>query len=404
MRNIIIISIFLIGMSISLFAGGYQVRLQGQKQTGMGLIGTSTNFGASSIFYNPGALSMMKTEYSFQVGANFINSNVIYQSTTSSYTAETDNPLSTPAYLYGAAKLSDKLTLGVGFYTPYGSSAKWDKDWAGKNLIQEISLQAFYIQPTLSYKINDKLGIGAGLVLVQGNVDLQKALPYSEQSYTRLKGSDFGAGFNIGVYYHATQKLNIGIAYRSQITMKVDGGTAIFRIPESLESIVAPNNKFSAELPLPANLDFGISYQVTEKFLAALEINYVFWGSYKELSFTFEEDGDILNNINTREYSNTLIPRLGLEYKLNNMFIFRAGGYFDPTPTNEKYFTPETVSLDTWAYTFGLSIMAYKNLSVDLTYLGTHGKESVKMYEPDNFEGRYKTAASIFGIGINYNF
>ena len=40
----------------SAFAGGYQVRLQGQKQTGMGLIGSPFALGASSIFYNPGGL------------------------------------------------------------------------------------------------------------------------------------------------------------------------------------------------------------------------------------------------------------------------------------------------------------------------------------------------------------
>lgn len=394
----------LISISMSLFAGGYQVRLQGQKQSGMGLIGSPMNFGASSIFYNPGALAMMHQSYSFDVGVNLINSHVLYQSTSSSYTSETNNPLSTPAYIYGAAKLSDKLTIGLGFYTPFGSTTTWDENWIGKNLIQEISLQAFFIQPTLSYKITDKISIGAGLVLVQGNVELQKALPYSSDSYVKMRGSDFNVGLNIGAFYQATKKLSIGIDYRSKINMQVNGGSAIFYIPESLESIVSPVNKFNADLPLPANLDFGLTYQFTDKFQAALEINYVFWNVYKELSFTFDENSDLLDNTNPRNYSNTLIPRIGMEYKLNHMFTLRTGGYYDPTPTNEKFFTPETVSLDTWAYTFGISIQAGENLGIDLSYLGTHGKESLKTYEPAGFEGRYKTAASIFGFGINYNF
>lgn len=386
------------------FAGGYQVRLQGQKQTGMGLIGSPMNFGASSIFYNPGALAMMDQNYSFDVGVNLINSHVIYQSSSSSYAAETDNPLSTPAYIYGAAKLNDKLSLGLGFYTPYGSTSKWDDKWAGKNLIQEISLEAFYIQPTFSYKINDKISIGAGLVLVQGNVKFQKALAYSPDSYVKMNGSDFNVGFNIGAFYQANTKLSFGIDYRSKINMTVEGGSALFYIPESLQSIVSPINKFNAELPLPANLDFGLSYHFTDKFLAALEVNYVFWSVYQELSFTFNENGDILDNSNPRNYSNTLIPRLGLEYGLNHMFTLRAGGYFDPSPTDEHYFTPETVSLDTWAYTFGISIQASNDLGIELNYLGTHGQEAVKSYDPVNFGGKYKTAASIFGFGINYNF
>ncbi|NOR86928.1 MAG: hypothetical protein GQ527_04915, partial [Bacteroidales bacterium] len=202
----------------------------------------------------------------------------------------------------------------------------------------------------------------------------------------------------------ATEKLSIGIDYRSKVTMEVEDGTAIFSIPESLTSIVSKTNTFNSELPLPANLDFGVNYQISEKFSAAFEVNYVFWGTYQELSFTFAENGDLLDNTNPREYSDVLIPRIGLQYIVNPMFTVRVGGYYDQTPTNEIYFSPETVSLDTYAYTFGISINAVKNLGIDITYLGTHGIESVKSYQPANFEGRYVTAASIFGFGINYNF
>jgi len=404
MRKFTLVSLGLILTWVSAFAGGYQVRLQGQKQTGMGLIGTPMNFGASSIFYNPGALSMMKENYSFEIGASFISSDILYQSSTSSYTASTDNPLSTPAYFYGAAKLNDKLSIGLGFYTPYGSTTQWDDNWAGKYLIQNISLKAYFIQPTVSYKIMDNLSLGFGLVLVQGSVDLQKALPYSETSNVHLQGNDFSTGFNLGIYYQATSKLSIGLDYRSEVKMNIEGGTAEFTIPSSLEGIVAKENSFSAELPLPANLDFGFNYQISDKLSAAIEIDYIFWSSYQELTFTFEENGELLDNTNPREYSNTVVPRIGLQYVLNPMFTFKAGGYYDQTPTNEKYFSPETVSLDTYAYTFGVRINATEKLGIDLTYLGTQGKESVKSYEPENFTGRYKTAASIFGIGINYNF
>jgi len=385
-------------------AGGFQVRLQGQKQTGMGLIGTPMNFGASSMFYNPGALSMMKQNYSFELGASFINSHILYESTTSVYSAESENPIGTPIYFYGATKLNEKLSIGLGFYTPYGSSTVWDDNWVGKHLIQNISLKAYFMQPTVSYKIMDKLSIGAGMVIAQGTVDMQKALPYSESSYVRLKGSDINFGFNVGVYFQATPKLSVGVDYRSKITMNVDNGIATFNIPSSLESVISQKNNFSSELPLPANLDFGVNYQITPQLSAAVEFNYVFWSAYKELSFTFEEDGDLLDNTSPREYSDVFIPRIGFQYILNQTLTFRAGAYYDKTPTNEEYFSPETVSLDTFSYTFGIALQAAKNLSIDLTYLGTHGKEGVKVYQPDNFEGRYKTAASVLGLGISYNF
>ncbi len=76
----------------------------------------------------------------------------------------------------------------------------------------------------------------------------------------------------------------------------------------------------------------------------------------KPLSLLLKKKGELLNSVNPRQYKDTFILRIGAEYQFNDMFTFRAGAYYDPSPTNEDYFTPETVSLDNIAFTLGLSI------------------------------------------------
>ncbi len=397
--------VFLVAIiSWAAFAGGYQVRLQGQKQTGMGLIGSPFALGASSIFYNPGGLSMMDTKFSFSVGASVIMANAVYQKDGTNYQARTDNPLGTPFYFYGAWKITDKLSVGLGVYTPFGSSAKWDDMWAGRYLIQNISLQAIYIQPTLGYKFNDIISIGAGFVYATGKVELAKAVAYNENSTAELSGSTGSIGYNVGVMIRPIKKLSIGLDYRSKIIMKMEGGDATFNVPQSLSTVVPPTNKFNADLPMPANFDLGISYAFNEKFTLAVEMNYVFWSIYEDLTFTFEEQNELLGSVNPRNYKNTIIGRIGAQYTLNKMFAFRAGLYYDPSPTDDEYFTPETVSLNTVAWTLGVSIVPVKGLSIDLSYLQLHGLESEKQYVPDNFGGKYKVITAIPGLGVSYNF
>lgn len=386
------------------FAGGYQVRLQGQKQTGMGLVGSPFALGASSIFYNPGGLSLMDSKMSFSAGVSGIFANAVFQKEGSDYQARTDNPIGTPFYVYGAGMIGERLSVGLGVYTPFGSSAKWDDDWAGRYLIQNISLMAIFIQPTVGYKINDYLSLGAGFVYAYGDVELQKALPINDDSYAKLSGTTGNIGYNVGAMIRPTEKLSIGIDYRSKIIMKVEDGDAAFKIPSSLTGTFPAENKFSAELPMPANLDFGISYSFNDKFTLAVEANYVFWGIYEDLTFTFEENNETLGSVNPREYSNTLIGRIGAQYKLNDMFTFRAGGYFDPSPTHDDYFNPETVSLNTVAWTLGMSIMPVSNLSIDLSYLQLHALETEKNYAPANFGGTYKVLTMIPGLGVSYKF
>ena len=392
--------------TINLFAGGYQVRLQGQKQTGIALIGTPFAFGASSIFYNPGSLSFMKDNYSFSLGASGIMSNAVYRATDSDYEARTSNPTGTPFYFYGAGKITEDMSVGVGVFTPYGNSVQWDNDWAGRYLVQEIALSAIFIQPTVSYKIGDKFGIGAGFDIVLGSVDLSKAIPAPVEGQFNMNGKSTAFGFNIGAYFQATEKLNIGVDYRSKVNMKVENGdTKFMDVPASLRAYFPETGNFDAELPLPANLDIGLSYQLSEKFMLALEMNYVFWSAYDSLIIDFKENNEKLTDSrNPREYKNSMILRLGGEYKLSDKLIARAGVYYDPTPTNEKYFTPETVSLNTFAFTLGLSFMPVKGLSIDLSYLQLEGLKADKEYEPDNFGGTYAARTFVPGIGVSYNF
>jgi long-chain fatty acid transport protein len=397
--------VFLVAIfSWATFAGGYQVRLQGQKQTGMGLIGSPFALGASSIFYNPGGLSMMETKYSFSVGVNGIFANALYQKNATNYQAKTDNPIGTPFYVYAAGKIGERFSIGLGVYTPFGSTAKWADDWAGRYLIQNISLQAIYIQPTIGFKISDEISIGVGFIYAYGKVDLQKAVPYNENSYAELSGTTGSTGYNVGVMIRPTEKLSIGLDYRSKILMNIEGGDATFTIPASIATTIPETNKFDAELPMPANFDVGISYQFSEKFTLAIEGNYVFWGAYNELTFKFEEQDELLGSVNPRKYHDTFIGRIGGQYIINDMFTFRAGVYYDPSPTNDDYFTPETISLNTVAWTLGLSIVPAKNLSIDLSYLQLHGQETEKNYAPANFGGTYKVLTMIPGLGVSYNF
>ncbi len=406
MRKLSTILLLLLFAVQQIMAGGYQVRLQGQKQTGIGLIGTPFAFGASSIFYNPGNLTFMKDNYSFSAGVSPIFSNALFRAANSDYEAKTDNPTGTPFYVYGAAKVVDDVAVGVGVYTPFGSSVKWDQDWNGRYLIQEISLQTIFIQPTVSYRVNDHFGIGAGLSIATGSVDLTRAVPSPINGQFNMSGSTVALGFNVGVALQPTENLKIGVDYRSKMTMKIEDGDAKFSdIPQALAGSFPASGNFSAELPLPANLDAGIAWDISEKFTLAAEVNYIFWSAYDSLIIDFKVNNELLaDSRNPRSYKNSLIPRLGGEYRINDWITARAGIYYDPTPTNEKYFTPETVSLNTLAFTFGLSIMPVEGLYIDLSYLQLNGLEDERTYEPDNFGGTYVTRTYVPGIGVSYNF
>jgi len=410
MKKGIFLLALLLTLSVTIRAGGFQVALQGQRQTGMGLLGTGFLQGPSIAFYNPGGMSFMQEKFAISMGISPIMSTVAFQyQQPSTYNTQTDNPVSLPFSFYGTGKISEKLSLGLGVYTPYGSSTVWGDDWRGKYIIQDISLLSIYIQPTLSYKITEQIGIGVGFIYAYGQVELNKALPLTdaegETGQSNIEGSTANYGFNAGLYFQPSEQFSLGVTYRSKINMKVEKGDVTFDVPESMQSYFPADNSYNTELPLPASINVGASFQVNSKLRLGADFNYVFWSEYESLDFDFENNTDILTDLEQpKNYENGAIYRIGAEYNLSELLDIRAGFYYDSPVADEEYYAPETPDAKKLGLTAGLSIYPSEKLAIDLSFLYNIGLERTTYYKPENFGGTYKYNAFIPGIGVSYKF
>lgn len=387
-------------------AGGFQVNLQGNKQTGMGHLGTSFYLGASSTYFNPAMMGFGEKKFNLEIGASGIIGTVAYQNQQTGITETTDNPVGTPGYLYATYKINEKLTAGLGIYTPFGNTIDWGEDWSGKYLIQDISLLAVYIQPSLSYKINEKLSVGGGLTYVIGGVDINREIPapIGNENTVNLSGDATGIGFNAGVHYQATEKLSVGLTYRSQVDIDLEEGDADFSVVDALRTNF-PDQGFTASLPLPSTTTLGVAYQVNEKLLVSVEGSLVDWDAYESLDFDFDNNTESLEDSeNPRNYESQIILRAGAQYTAKENLRVRGGIYYDPSPIQDEFFNPETPNTDNLGLTLGLSYDLGEKLTVDASFLYIYGMERESEYQPANFGGKYKARSYIPGIGLNYKF
>ncbi|MEI7983963.1 MAG: outer membrane protein transport protein, partial [Bacteroidota bacterium] len=217
MRRITTLLLFICLAATTTFGGGYQVGLHSARNIGMGLIGTSLTYDASSLFYNPGGASFVNEKFSFSGGMSFLFARATFQAKDVQYQTHMDHKLNTPFYFYAAYKPIDDLSIGIAINTPYGLSMSWPSDWKGRYLIQNLSFKAITFQPTISWKIKDIIGLGAGIVISYGDVNLNKAIPVQDANgvdgTTNIKGSTINYGFNLGLLVHPIKGLNIGVDY-----------------------------------------------------------------------------------------------------------------------------------------------------------------------------------------------
>ena len=118
-------------------AEGYQVNNFSARQAGMANVGTAMKLGSESIYFNPAA-AVQDSKFDISVGATGILSSVwaselpsLENGYRSSLTEKSDNKMSTPLHMYINYKPSERWAVGLGFYTPNGSSMNWGENTAG---------------------------------------------------------------------------------------------------------------------------------------------------------------------------------------------------------------------------------------------------------------------------------
>ncbi len=414
MKKLLFLTVFALATAVT-YAGGYRVSLQGQRALAMGHTGVAVVNSAELGFFNPSGLVYLENRLNVSAGVSAVFSDVVFQNDEFGQMARTDSPVGTPFYLYASYKINDWLTLGLSAYTPYGSTVEWEDDWAGSHLVNNIDLQAIYIQPVASVKLSRYFSVGGGPIFVTGGVNFNRNL---NRTLTDLEGNRSNVtvdatgvsawGWSGSMMFTPTERLRVGFNYRSEIILEAEGGEATFsNIPNS-PLTPFQNTTFDAGLPLPAEVSVGLSYQLMDKWLFAFDYNQTLWSAYNSLDIDFA-DPSIPDSENIRNYKNSSIYRFGMQYDANDMFTLRAGYYFDESPVQAGYFAPETPRNDSHGFTGGLSLNVNERFAIDASFLYIRFDEvdaSYDFYFEDDqavpFGGTYKSSAFIPGLGVTY--
>ncbi|MFR9650216.1 MAG: outer membrane protein transport protein [Rikenellaceae bacterium] len=412
-------------LTLNASAEGYQVNTLSTKQLGMGHTSVSQKLNSESVWFNPAGAAYQEQRFSISAGATGIMSEATATLDGTTYT--TNNPMSTPLYIYANYKVGKNLAVGFSLNTPYGSSMSWDDNWVGSTLVQNISLTAYTAQPTISYKMfGGKLSIGAGLMMTWGNYEQAKSLSAGVADVAMSGEAGLKFGYNVGIMYDINDKWSIGASYRSKIMMEVNNGEAeVEYSSEEMKDYIYTyaaydtgcatlvgtealmSNGFTAALPLPGTLSVGTTFYPTKRLTVSAEMQWVQWSAYDSLDINFS--GSEISY--EKNYSDTFMFRFGGQYELCDAITARVGFYIDQSPVADDYLNPETPSMTKLGYTCGASFMPVKScrdFSIDIAYgyIMPAGSERSGSCAngTETFAATYTAKAHTLALGVSWAF
>lgn len=284
---------------------------------------------------------------------------------------------------------------------------------AGVELSGDAEGENRYLQSTLgtAWEIDSKWSVSGALRVVHGQRNFKGTLNVKGAEAGSIPGIDFstangtaytdiereavGFGGQFGINYAATEKLNIGMRYDTQVRMKFktkgDGDSDIFLLGnkigfESFYPEYADGAKSRRDLP--AILALGASYAVTDRWMTFVGGNYYFNKS--------ADIDRIVENGASRKYSNGYEISLGSEYAINQKWSWLAGANYAVTGAKKANYHDSEYALDSLMLGTGAKYKYNDNLLLT-------GSVAHYMYDTTKSEGvTYKKDTTALGLGFTY--
>lgn len=396
------------------YGAGFGIFTQGAAETAQGNSVVAHTEGPASLFFNPALMSKLEGTQ-WEIGTTLLSPVIDFKSDTAGQDSKTRNMDSFPSTIYLTHKYNEKLSTGIGVFTPFGSGTNWEDDWKGRYIVTKSEMGALDINPAVSYKASPKLSVAAGLNLMLVSIRKDNKINQSSVSHPdgeqKFEGDGDGLGYNIGLLYEINDELSLGASYRSAIDVEIEGKIS-FDVATSLSTFlggIPDSTDAETEFTLPAQAQLGLSYKGSEQFLLEAAVKWVGWSVYDKVTTeTKKTIAGLPSSTVTNKWKDTFGIKLGGSYKLSKKTALFAGYQYEKGAIPDDTFNPGIPDSDSHTISIG-SAIKYDDLNIKLAYAYRKFEDrqinnTVGGIFGDTADGEYEATMHIVAASLAYKY
>ncbi|WP_260293518.1 OmpP1/FadL family transporter [Sedimenticola hydrogenitrophicus] len=413
MKKLALVSAISLAASGQAMAAAYKLPESSINATALSAAYVANAHGADASYYNPAAMVFSEEQRaSIEADLTLVHLTSINLTSTNLGTdaTKTEN-IPVPTFHYISPAM-DNMRFGLSVVAPGGLSKRWKG--IGKTFAEEFTLETIELNPTISFKVNDRFSIGGGLraIFSSGVVKSsdQGVIPVISPSRD-LKGDSWDFGYNLAFHFEPTEQLKLSATYRSKVDLTVEGN-ATLSDTVALPTIYTPA---SVEIPIPASLSLAAAYDVTPDTTMELVLERTYWSAYKELDFEYPASVGgytaLFDNPSAKNWKDSNTIRIGVTHQVNPKLTMMAGFAYDETPVPEAYAGFELPDSDAKIFSVGARYNYSDDLSIGAALLYDQKKklaidagESTNPFLSGGSQTFEDARAYLLTVGLEYKF
>lgn len=172
-----------------------------------------------------------------------------------------------------AQKINDDLYTGIGLYGNYGLGIDFG-NWAGDRLIKKSTMVAMTLSPSLAWKLNDRLSVGASANLNYGYLSLTRNVDGNDE---KDKDHDWAMSYRLGLLMQLTDQTRAGITWNSKTdyNFNVKGKARFPHLPN-----VAYDLPISAQVRAPQQIMLSMVHDINKQWSVMGDLGWQDWSQF----------------------------------------------------------------------------------------------------------------------------
>lgn len=290
--------------------------------------------------------------------------------------------------------ISPDLKLAMGINAPFGLKTEYDPNWAGRAYAIESDLKTINVNPTVAFRLNEMISIGAGLQIQHAEVTLSQDInPSGALVIGEASGDDWGFGATLGVLVELSEATRLGLGYRSQVSHTLEG---------EFSSLIL-NDTVSADFTSPDQVTAGFYHDISDQFAVMAEVGWTNWSTFDEIRIQF--DGVSPDSVTPQDWENVWFGAIGATWKASETLSIRGGIAYDQSPIPDATRTPRIPGEDRTWLSLGVNYNPTPNFSIDAGY--THlfvGDSTVDQTALGPFTATFENSVDILAVQGTFRF
>lgn len=351
-----------IGVSLSgpVRAAGFQLMEQNASGLGNAYAGSAAVAeDASTVFFNPAGMSRLKgMNVAFSVNAikptaKFDDKGSTLPTRITAHGGdggEAGDLAFVPAG-YFTLPLTADLSVGLGLGAPFGLKTEYNRNWVGRFHAVKSEIKTMNINPSLSYKVNDRLALGVGASYQRIEAELTSMFDYSQflavsdlEGRVKVEGDDHAWGWNIGALFDLSDTMRLGLSYRSKIDYTLKGKASVVAPTHSngvvqaginaVTALANINGRIKADVELPDVATLSVYQRLTDRWEMLGDVSWTGWSTLQELNIVRQSDGTALTS-ETLKWRDTWRVAFGGSYLYTDTVKLKFGLAWDQSPVRD---------------------------------------------------------------------